>query len=216
MPNTKKGENTKNTIINVSKKLFLIHGFDNVSLSDICKESNVKLGTLTYYFPKKSDIVKHLYNSYMNKLQEFIDKKTKDKKQSEQYIYMVIFYYYFIYTNKKICKFHYEVMSHSSMNKIFDDTSPIVKPLLEDETNKISKQDFELFVKADNAVRRELNLSFMEQVKEKNIDSIFELIKSIHIVSAKLYNFSNELLFQYLNEGKEFLLKNIKCKISLL
>lgn len=73
------------TILNNAEKLFRLKGFDNVTMNDIAKESNIAKGTLYLHFKSKEEL---LFNILIPKLKEFnakvelIDKKeelTSDK-----------------------------------------------------------------------------------------------------------------------------------------
>ncbi|MEK4301427.1 TetR/AcrR family transcriptional regulator [Oceanobacillus sp. FSL W8-0428] len=73
------------TILNNAEKLFRLKGFDNVTMNDIAKESNIAKGTLYLHFKSKEEL---LFNILIPKLEEFnakvelIDKKeelTSDK-----------------------------------------------------------------------------------------------------------------------------------------
>lgn len=48
---------TKDRICDAAIKLFNEQGFEGVSLRDIAAEAGVAIGTLTYHFPKKEDLV---------------------------------------------------------------------------------------------------------------------------------------------------------------
>lgn len=59
---------TKEKICSIASELFNTKGYENVSLREIAKESEMSLGTLTYHFKKKEDlvmaIVSQLQDSY--------------------------------------------------------------------------------------------------------------------------------------------------------
>lgn len=205
MINTTKGKKTQETILKTAKHLFYVNGFDDVSLSDICKHSNHRLGTLTYYFPKKWNIIDSLYQQYMNTLQLFVKENAKDVPQAERYIYVIILYYYNIYSDDNIMRFHHQIMSESSMNNIFYDTKQFIVPILGDDIND---ELLDLYVIADNAVRRELNLSFMETTTKHTLKAVIELVRNIHLVAIRLYGFDKELLDRYIAKGEDFVLKH--------
>lgn len=54
---TKKGIQTQKNIMSQAKELFYTQGYNNTGMVDIANNSEVGLGTLTYYFNKKEDIV---------------------------------------------------------------------------------------------------------------------------------------------------------------
>lgn len=205
MANTKKGIKTQDTIIKTAKYLFYVNGFDDVSLSDICEWSNHRLGTLTYYFPKKWNIIDSLYQQYMNEIQLFVNDNTDGISLAEKYFYVITLYYYNIYSDDNITRFHYQIMSECSMNNIFYDTKTFITPLV---GGVLEEELLDLYIKADNAVRRELNLSFMENTKKRTLKAVIELVRNIHLVAVRLYGFDKELLNSYLVKSEEFVSKH--------
>lgn len=65
-----KDENSKQKILNAATKLFAHKGFDAVSVREICKEANVNLCLISYYFGGKQE----LYNAIIDDL---IEKQTR-------------------------------------------------------------------------------------------------------------------------------------------
>lgn len=50
-------QNIKENILMVSRELFNEKGFHNVSMRDIAKANNIRVGNLTYHYPHKLDIL---------------------------------------------------------------------------------------------------------------------------------------------------------------
>jgi AcrR family transcriptional regulator len=71
---------TKNKIMETAFKLFLKKGFDNVSLSEILKESNITTGGFYYYFDSRETLFLSVINEYIF---EYFDKCLKQIKNSE-------------------------------------------------------------------------------------------------------------------------------------
>ena len=57
---TKKAERTKANLLDSAQRLISAHGFDNVSVEDITKDSGVAKGTFYHYFECKEDVVREL------------------------------------------------------------------------------------------------------------------------------------------------------------
>ena len=201
MANTRKGLKTQDTILQTAKHLFYLYGFDKVSLNDICIQSSKKLGTLTYYFPKKWDIVDALYQQYMSKIRQFVTENCADLSPAQQYVNTVVAYYYNIYKDSAITRFHHHIMLASSMNDIFADTKQLVLPLVVED---IDDDLLDLYIQADNAVRRELNLAFMRDTKRRSLSNIVDLVRRIHLVSTRLYGFDPETLKVYIADAQRF------------
>lgn len=64
---------TRDLILQASRDLFNQEGFDGTSIAMICERVDIMSGNLTYYFPKKRDIVialKDSFDSEITKLQQ--------------------------------------------------------------------------------------------------------------------------------------------------
>ena len=57
---TKKAERTKAKLLDSAQRLISAHGFDNVSVEDITKDSGMAKGTFYHYFECKEDVVREL------------------------------------------------------------------------------------------------------------------------------------------------------------
>lgn len=55
---TKKAERTKAKLLDSAQRLISAHGFDNVSVEDITKDSGMAKGTFYHYFECKEDVVR--------------------------------------------------------------------------------------------------------------------------------------------------------------
>lgn len=59
---------TKNKIVNQSIVLFNQFGYTNVSLHQIAKSLELSSGNLTYHYPKKADLMKAVYDTFVDEL----------------------------------------------------------------------------------------------------------------------------------------------------
>ena len=208
----KTGIETKQQIIQCAKALFYENGYKNTSVSQICQASSAKLGTFTYYFPKKNDLLNYLYAEYMKNCIRFIDSRHLDLSSPEHHIYTVMFYYMRLYSDEATVRFHQEVLSIGSMNMWFENP----RGLISDFSGTMSDEAlYSLFVNADNAVRRELNLNFIQSGK-RDPESVRALLKDIYTINAKLFDIELEELEVWLNHAFRFAKRNLKEPVSLL
>ena len=208
----KTGIETKQQIIQCAKELFYENGYKNTSVSQICHASDTKLGTFTYYFPKKNDLLNYLYAEYMQKCNDFIDRSHLDLSSPEHHIYTVMFYYMRLYSDEAIVRFHQEVLSIGSMNMWFQNPRTLISDF---SGTKRDEALYSLFVNADNAVRRELNLNFIQSGK-RDPESIRALMKDIYTINAKLFDIDLDELDVWLNHAFRFAKRNLKEPVSLL
>ena len=59
--------NTKNALFTTAMDLFRKHGYDNVTIQQICRESNVTRNAFYYYFQSKEDLL----SSYFENIPDF-------------------------------------------------------------------------------------------------------------------------------------------------
>lgn len=59
---------TRDQILKASLELFNLEGFDGTSIAMICERVDIMAGNLTYYFPKKRDIVFAIRDEFDNQL----------------------------------------------------------------------------------------------------------------------------------------------------
>lgn len=68
-----KGQTTKENIIKQAKKMFYEYGNAKTSLQKLADASDIKLGTLTYHFKTKNDIVRQIYSEFCDSIYNFIN-----------------------------------------------------------------------------------------------------------------------------------------------
>ena len=74
-------------ILNKSLTLFNAHGYENVVMRTICNELNISPGNLTYYFPKKIDILTALLKENRTEPEE---EKAETLDDLRHYIYRMV------------------------------------------------------------------------------------------------------------------------------
>ena len=207
----KTGIETKQSIIACAKELFCRSGLKNTSVSQICQKACVKLGTFTYYFPKKNDLLNYLYADYMKRCIEFVDSQNLELCAEEHHLFVVMFYYLKLYSDEAIVRFHQETLSIGSMNMWF--LNP--RSLISDFSGNSDDPLFNLYVKADNAVRRELNLNFI-QSEDRSPQGIYSLIKDIYTINAKFFDLDLDQLNIWLDHAFLFAKQHRREPITLL
>ena len=78
---------SRQEILNKSLTLFNAHGYENVTMRTICNELNISPGNLTYYFPKKIDILTALLKENRTEPEE---EKAETLDDLRHYIYRMV------------------------------------------------------------------------------------------------------------------------------
>ena len=72
MATSRKGTQTKSNIITTAKILFYENGYNKTGIQDIADRADVKLGTITYYYKKKDDMITDIYNVFFLALYDYV------------------------------------------------------------------------------------------------------------------------------------------------
>lgn len=56
----KSPEERRQEIVECAGRLFLVQGYDNTAVSDICREVGIAKGTFFYYFATKEEVFEHI------------------------------------------------------------------------------------------------------------------------------------------------------------
>lgn len=72
---TKKGQNTKQKIMDVAKELFYEQGFTNTTVAQITDEAEVNNGLFTYYFGSKVNLANMISTEYRLKLRNAVSER---------------------------------------------------------------------------------------------------------------------------------------------
>ena len=108
---SKKGTLTKQNIINAAKQLFYENGYNKTGIQDIADYANVKLGTITYYFKKKDDMISDIYNTFFMALYDYVSEASeKDLNLYTKYCFTLVLYYNAILSDPHNTLLYYEVL----------------------------------------------------------------------------------------------------------
>ena len=105
-------ENVKEKILNISKDLFIIHGYKNTTTRQIITQAGILNGTLYHYFKNKEEIFKYIVLSVLDELAEIVDRLTsKDKSPALKYACIIAIDFYTVKKHKQIAELYYEAYS---------------------------------------------------------------------------------------------------------
>lgn len=97
--------NTKDKILDASRKLFNTKGITNVSVRDICAEVGISAGNFSYHFPSKDTIVEQLYKQMLLEIQEVLTAIPREQVsiffflESHKEVFTIQLKYKFLYLN---------------------------------------------------------------------------------------------------------------------
>ena len=207
------GVETRTAIVASAKKLFYAIGFRETTVKQICLESGTKLGTFTYYFKKKEDLFDQIYSSYMDKCCEYVDSLDLPLCDDEKIIYSVMLYYYNIYRDENIVRFHKEALLQKYSNFVLESPREVVGGF--SGCLKPDDPRYRLAVIADDAIRRELNLRFIALYAEEGYD-VRNLLKMIYFITARLFGSDENKLREYIEAAYQYFNSQPFINITLL
>ncbi|MBR2801515.1 MAG: TetR/AcrR family transcriptional regulator [Erysipelotrichaceae bacterium] len=211
----KTGVETRLRILENAKRLFYRNGYKQTSVDMICRASDAKLGTFTYYFPKKNDLLSVIYSEYMGRCSEYIRTECLDLTSSEHHLYTVMLYYQKLYSDPQTVRFHKEIMEIASMNTWFHDSRKLITEFSATNSTGMEENFYDLCVQADNAVRRELNLEFMEK-EGHTPEDIKRLLEKIYSINGLLFGIDQKKIGRELEDAYHFYLSHQNCSVALL
>ncbi|MDO4288987.1 MAG: TetR/AcrR family transcriptional regulator [Eubacterium sp.] len=115
---TTKGKKTRENIMNTAKTLFYHRGYNNTGIQDIAAEADVKLGTMTYYFKKKTDLVGEIFNTYFMRLYDRVGEEIgQEATLFTKYCFTQVCLFDAILKDPNNARFYYEIMQKDASRK---------------------------------------------------------------------------------------------------
>ncbi|WP_373482063.1 TetR/AcrR family transcriptional regulator [Acetobacterium sp.] len=213
MKKYKKGLQTEQIILQTAKILFYNNGYAKTSMRDICAETGIQLGTLTYYFKKKKDIAERIYSEFIVRLMSFVRTKTYHDKMNgiQLNFHKQIYHYHAIYSDPQTRAFHAEML-HSEY--IYQEIIlKLYNPYFRDLPNRMTKTDFDTAVFADSCLRKEFGLQYINAPQTKTVT---ELYITIQTLTGRLMRIPEETTQQYIQEALTFFENHDGSTIRLL
>lgn len=217
MASYKAGIKTRGKIIKTAKRLFYEKGYTAVSVTEICRMAEIKLGTFTYHFKTKDQLVQSVYREYMGRIWGYTDSLLHTPDAARLHIHAISLYYFNIYNDPNIAAFHTEVFHTLSMNDILENSDTLCRCFV-DPNDPILEKDhsFHNLVVADNGSRRELNLRFMVSHPQPRLDDVIDLIRDVYFVTGRLFCFPLDRLETYISQSRLFLLDHLDSNLRLI
>ncbi|PKM70742.1 MAG: hypothetical protein CVU93_00520 [Firmicutes bacterium HGW-Firmicutes-18] len=120
----KKGIETRNNIINASKSLFYLQGFNNTTVQKIADLASVNLGLLSYYFKTKNNIIKIIFTDFFENLDNIVcDVCNKEEDLILFYMAKERIAYDIIFNNPNNLRFFKETINEKVVIKIMEEYS---------------------------------------------------------------------------------------------
>ncbi|MFZ7119604.1 MAG: TetR/AcrR family transcriptional regulator [Eubacteriaceae bacterium] len=189
-----KGIETKKNIYMTAKQLFYEYGYRKTTIRLIAKHANVPIGLITYHFKNKDNIVKDIYNDYINNIFLLLDSSTEENIKSTllRQITGLRIYYNNILIDENNSNFFYEQMlKNSNFRILFDTVERNYKKILNEFNIFIPSNEYRAYIISEFGARHELLLSYFSG----NLDfSIQELVDVISCIAPRLFKIDHNIV----------------------
>lgn len=201
-----KGIDRRDRIVQSAKYLFYENGYNKTTVKMIKDHSQASLSAIPYYFKKKDEIVKDIYNSFLREIYNLLDETIEEEIDSYlKHFYASKIYYYIIFNNEKNNRFYYEVSVAQSNYELLDPTmSQINKNFARDFKIKKTEEEFKLIRMCDSGSRREILQNYYNQSIDITVD---ELINFITAISGTLIGIDQKISAEYGRLSTQFVKK---------
>lgn len=179
MANYKKSADTKQKIIDASKKLFYEKGYTDTSCKEICDTAGVNLGLIHYHFKTKKNIATIIYTNTLLEVKELVRVhmikaygyyELKYGTALENWVYMTGFL-----DNKKYKKFYYEICKD---NLLIDNNTSVIEFFYKLHVNKyklnISPNEVKLIQVSSASISMGIVEKFVDNFFDMTLEELIE------------------------------------------
>jgi len=200
---TPKGARTRRQIVEAAKGLFHQKGYAQTSVKDICAESRVKAGTLTYYFRTKYDLVREIYEEIFSRSYEFVEERLDREVNSLEKNALVAFIYFqALSADENTRRFHLEILEQGSVGDYIARIAfPVARQYIKDFKLGFTDRELNDINMADNGISRELFTDFLKNPRGRSVQ---DMVNTIYIFRARLFTVDENIMKVYLYNGMEF------------
>ncbi|WP_195268260.1 TetR/AcrR family transcriptional regulator [Eubacterium sp. 1001713B170207_170306_E7] len=209
----RKGNITKERILYFAKKEFYQNGYNKTQLKRIAEQAELSLGNLNYYFKKKDDLVKEIYNQFFIEVYQFIeDQHVRDALQ--QHCCFLYIIYNIVLTDENNKRFYYEIIQNKSNYRVMQELMHAkYQDIVESLQLSLSDLEFEFIILTEFGARREIFLNYFTGHLPLTIDAlIYYLIKN----TCKKLDVSGEAFEALIARSHEFIAQKDFSQLKFL
>lgn len=175
----RKGNITKERILYFAKKEFYENGYSKTQLKSIAEQSELSLGNLNYYFKKKDDLVKEIYNQFFTEIYQFIEAQ-RVQSALQQYCFFQFIVYHIVLGDERNRRFYGEIIQSKSNYRVMQELMHVkYRDILDELHIEWTPLAFEFMILTEFGARREIFLNYFDGHLPMTIDElIYHLIQN--------------------------------------
>ena len=214
-----KGIETRNLILLEAKKVFYQKGYNKATITEICNNIDIKGGTFTYYFEKKTDIAHEIYSELLMKCYDFVERTESSPLNSiQKNVRSVFLYHLALFRDQNTIAFHYEILQKESAGDyIGSHVDQIYRDFDEELKLGLTEKEISDAASADAGARRELTRRLF---REKNFQlssmDVLEFDATINTLMGRIFTMKEETIKEAICEAREFVKNNDYSELRLL
>lgn len=209
----RKGNETKERILSYSKQEFYENGYNDTWVKTIAQKADMRLGNLNYYFNKKDDIVKEIYEQFTVQLYDYIESQG-EYTELQKYCNIAMMFYHTVFSDEQNKKFYHEVIVNKSNYRILHELmKDYYKNIIQSLNLELSDTDFEIFILTEFGSRREIFLAYLSEELTISFDDLI-----VYVLTNLCKNLSVEAteITEMLEIAADFLNNNDYSHIKFL
>jgi len=198
-----KGIDKKQAIIDVSKELFFENGYNKTTVNMIKEKAGASLSAIPYYFGTKMNIVKYIYNQYIDSIYDFLkDKFQRETNSCYEFFCVSKIFYAQTLNDPNNSRFYYEVSVAQSNYQLLESLlTRVNKDTARHFNLSKTETEYELIRMCDSGGRREILLNYYK----RNIDlDLMSLVNYVTSISPNLLGIDRQILREYMDESTKF------------
>lgn len=184
-------DSTRENIFKIAEDLILKQGYENTSLKQIAEACGMRQGNLYYYIKKKEELFIKLFQRYMLKLPDQIERYlTKDENQWEKYIIIEYIYLLKMVNDSQMFHLYIEALNVPAMKEFYIKVhNDLLMRYITADSCSLSKSEIFMNSIAFCGSTFEIIKYYFERKNEIDIDSFISIPIRVQLL---LFGFSNE------------------------
>ncbi len=178
---TPKGMSSKRQILDAAKQCFFEKGYIATTIKEIADRSNTKVGSVTYYYKRKEDIIYEIYQNIITEIYFFIKiHAEKSLSTAEEFMYFNAIFFKIIFSDKRNLRVYYEFQRAKTITGFFEEPlEHLVEKTIIMHHDISNENQLKMFALSYFGMRKELFFYFMEEKNDVTMGEFSSILLRI-------------------------------------